>query len=229
MARWALAYRPELVQECWDALQAGEFLTQAASRVGTSRATVRRMLHAAGGVRPRRGRNLQGRYLSFLSKNGSANGRPGSHSRRRCWPTFGSLGYLLRVRAEAPVTYASPGQHFVNISSQPSTACQNRRVRSTMFGPRIAATAVLSVLTIVVLSACTPEPREQLASVVECLVEKGWNAELDPNELAYGVETTEDQDFAFYHGDDADCRERAGLPPRPVAPGIESTSSELDR
>lgn len=68
VARWALAYRLELVQECWDALRAGEFLTQAASRVGTSRATVRRMLHAAGGVRPRRGRNLQGRYLSFAEQ-----------------------------------------------------------------------------------------------------------------------------------------------------------------
>lgn len=46
MAELALAYR--LVQ-CWDALQAGQFLTEAGAAVGTSRATVRRMLRAAGG------------------------------------------------------------------------------------------------------------------------------------------------------------------------------------
>ena len=68
MAELALTFRPELFQRVWDALQAGEFLTGAAEHVGTSRATVRRMLRAAGGVRPRRGRDLQGRYLSFAER-----------------------------------------------------------------------------------------------------------------------------------------------------------------
>ena len=75
MAELALAYRPDLVQVCWDALQAGEFLTDAAARVGTSRTTVRRLLRAAGGVRPRRGRGLEGRYLSFAEREEIAVGR----------------------------------------------------------------------------------------------------------------------------------------------------------
>ena len=83
VAELALAYRPDLVQACWDALQAGQFLTEAGAAVGTSRATVRRMLRAAGGVRPRRGRDLQGRYLSFEEREEIAVGRAAGESVRR--------------------------------------------------------------------------------------------------------------------------------------------------
>jgi IS30 family transposase len=83
VAELALAYRPDLVQVCWDALQAGEFLTEAAARVGTSRTTVRRLLRAAGGVRPRRGRDLEGRYLSFAEREEIAVGRAAGESVRR--------------------------------------------------------------------------------------------------------------------------------------------------
>lgn len=82
MAALGLRFRPELMQEAWASLQAGEFLTQAGERIGLSRTSVRRMLEAAGGVRPRRGRNLQGRYLSFLEREEIALGMASGESIR---------------------------------------------------------------------------------------------------------------------------------------------------
>jgi hypothetical protein len=55
----------EIVQTFWAALQRGEFITDAAVQAGTYRKKGARWLAAAGGVRPRRGRNLKGRCLSF--------------------------------------------------------------------------------------------------------------------------------------------------------------------
>jgi hypothetical protein len=58
----------EVVQPSWEALQRGEFITGAAESVGSYRVQGRRWIVAAGGVRPRRGRDLQGRYLSFSER-----------------------------------------------------------------------------------------------------------------------------------------------------------------
>jgi Helix-turn-helix domain len=58
----------ELVQPFWAALQRGEFITEAAEGVGTYRVKGRRWIVAPGGVRPRRGRDLTGRYLSFSER-----------------------------------------------------------------------------------------------------------------------------------------------------------------
>ena len=55
----------ELVQPFWAALQAGEFLTDAAGQAGTHRWRGLAWVREAGGVRPRRGRNLKGRCLTF--------------------------------------------------------------------------------------------------------------------------------------------------------------------
>ncbi len=52
---------PGLVQPFWAALQAGEFLTDAAAVAETHRWRGLQWLREAGGVRPRRGRDLQGR------------------------------------------------------------------------------------------------------------------------------------------------------------------------
>ena len=51
----------ERVQTFWAALQRGEFITDAAAEAGTYRKKGARWMAAAGGVRPRRGRDLQGR------------------------------------------------------------------------------------------------------------------------------------------------------------------------
>ena len=58
----------ELYQPFWAAWQAGEFLTDAAAVAGTHRHRGLAWLRQAGGVRPRRGRDLQGRYLSFAER-----------------------------------------------------------------------------------------------------------------------------------------------------------------
>jgi hypothetical protein len=41
VAALGLRFRPELMQEAWASLQAGEFLTQAGERIGLSRTSVR--------------------------------------------------------------------------------------------------------------------------------------------------------------------------------------------
>ena len=60
--------RPEVVQPFWAALQAGEFITGAARSVGTYREMGGRWLVAENGIRPRRGRDLKGRCLSFSER-----------------------------------------------------------------------------------------------------------------------------------------------------------------
>jgi hypothetical protein len=67
MARFVNAQVPEVVQPFWAALQAGEFIADAAAAAGTYRKQGTRWVVACGGVRPRRGRHLKGRCLSLRS------------------------------------------------------------------------------------------------------------------------------------------------------------------
>ncbi len=68
MAGYSIFVRPDLLQVFWAGMQAGEFITDAVAPIDTSRRTGRRVLLEAGGVRPRRGRNLKGRCLSFAQR-----------------------------------------------------------------------------------------------------------------------------------------------------------------
>jgi hypothetical protein len=68
MARFVNAQVAEVVQPFWAALQAGEFIADAAVAAGTYRNQGTRWVEARGGVRPRRGRNLKGRCLSFAER-----------------------------------------------------------------------------------------------------------------------------------------------------------------
>jgi IS30 family transposase len=68
MARFFDAQVAEAVQPFWAALQAGEFIADAAVRAGTYRKQGTRWVAACGGVRPRRGRDLKGRCLSFAER-----------------------------------------------------------------------------------------------------------------------------------------------------------------
>jgi transposase, IS30 family len=72
----------EIVQTFWAAMQRGEFITDAAELAGTYRKKGTRWLAAAGGVRPRRGRNLKGRCLSFAEREEIAVGRVAGESLR---------------------------------------------------------------------------------------------------------------------------------------------------
>jgi transposase, IS30 family len=68
MARFVNAQVPEVMQPFWAALQRGEFIADAAVEVGTYRKQGTRWVAACGGVRPRRGRDLKGRCLSFAER-----------------------------------------------------------------------------------------------------------------------------------------------------------------
>src|SRR6478735_2283136 len=68
VAELALRFRLDAVQQAWAGFQAGLFASEVGEQIGVNRTTAKRMLVAAGGVRPRRGRNLQGRHLSFVER-----------------------------------------------------------------------------------------------------------------------------------------------------------------
>jgi hypothetical protein len=60
----------------------GEFVTTAAEEVGTYREMGERWLRAEGGIRPRRGRDLKGRCLTFAEREEIAVARAGGESMR---------------------------------------------------------------------------------------------------------------------------------------------------
>ena len=59
---------PEVFQTFWSGMAAGEFITDATAAAGTFTKQGTRWLAASGGVRPRRGRNLKGRCLTFAER-----------------------------------------------------------------------------------------------------------------------------------------------------------------
>jgi len=72
----------ENVQVFWSELQRGEFITDAAAAAGTYRKQGTRWVAANGGVRPRRGRDLKGRCLSFREREEIGLGRAAGESLR---------------------------------------------------------------------------------------------------------------------------------------------------
>ena len=58
----------DVVQTFSAAMARGEFITGAAAEAGTYREKGRRWLRESGGVRPRRGRGLLGRCLTFAER-----------------------------------------------------------------------------------------------------------------------------------------------------------------
>jgi len=82
MGRFSAWMDAEAFQPFWAALQRGEFITDAAAEVGTYRKQGTRWVAACGGVRPRRGRDLKGRCLSFAEREEIALARAGGESMR---------------------------------------------------------------------------------------------------------------------------------------------------
>jgi IS30 family transposase len=73
---------PEVVQVFWAAMARGEFVTAATAEAGTYREQGTRWLAASGGVRPRRGRDLKGRCLTFSEREEIGLARAGGESMR---------------------------------------------------------------------------------------------------------------------------------------------------
>src|SRR5664279_4978352 len=82
MAQFSDRMVNEVVQRFWAAMARGEFITDAAAEAGTYRMKGHRWLAACGGVRPRRGRDLKGRCLTFAEREEIAVGRAGGESMR---------------------------------------------------------------------------------------------------------------------------------------------------
>jgi DNA-binding NarL/FixJ family response regulator len=82
MARCSDRMVPEVVQVFWAAIARGEFVTAAAAEAGTYREKGTRWLIAENGIRPRRGRDLKGRCLTFAEREEIAVARAGGESMR---------------------------------------------------------------------------------------------------------------------------------------------------
>ncbi len=82
VARFSERMITDVVQEFWAAMQQGDFITEAAEKVGTYRKMGARWLAAEGGIRSRRGRDLKGRCLTFGDREVIALGRAAGESIR---------------------------------------------------------------------------------------------------------------------------------------------------
>ncbi len=128
----------EVVQPFWAAVQRGEFITEAAESVGTYREMGGRWIAAAGGVRPRRGRDLQGRYLSFSEREEIAVGRAAGESvrsiARRLGRSPATVSRELRRNADRRGEYRATTAHAQawERASRPKPAklVVNRRLRA---------------------------------------------------------------------------------------------------
>jgi transposase, IS30 family len=105
----------ENVQVFWAALRRGEFITDAAVAAGTYRKQGTRWVIANGGVRPRRGRNLKGRCLTFADREEIALGRAAGVSVRsiaaRLDRSPATISRELRRNAEPGGGYRASSAH----------------------------------------------------------------------------------------------------------------------
>jgi len=81
-AEHSIFIRPDLLQQFWQVMSDGGFITDAVAVIDTSRRTGRRVLVDAGGVRPRRRRGLKGRCLTFAEREEIALARAAGESMR---------------------------------------------------------------------------------------------------------------------------------------------------
>jgi transposase, IS30 family len=129
--------RPEVIQPFWAALQAGAFITGAAESVGTYRVQGRRWILAENGIRPRRGRNLKGRCLTFSEREEIALGRAAGESVRSIARWLGrcpsTISRELRRNADRHGGYRATTAHAMAweraARPKPAKLHVNRRLR----------------------------------------------------------------------------------------------------
>ena len=115
MARYSHYVRPDLLQLFWAGMQTGDFITDAVVPIDRSRRTGRRVLAEAGGVRPRRGRNLKCRWLTFAQREENAVLRNQGHSLRRIGAVVGrsasTISRELRRNSVVGLPYRASSAH----------------------------------------------------------------------------------------------------------------------
>lgn len=128
---------PEVHQGFWEAMARGEFLTEATERVGSYRQRGRMWLRACGGVRPRRGRNLKGRCLTFAEREEIALRRARGEGARAIATAIGrspaTISRELRRNADPRGGYRASSAHAAAYqrASRPkeSKLATNQRLR----------------------------------------------------------------------------------------------------
>jgi IS30 family transposase len=105
----------ENVQVFWAELQRGEFISDAAVAAGTYRKQGTRWVIANGGVRPRRGRDLKGRCLSFAEREHIGLSRAAGESVRAIAAELGrspsTISRELRRNCESGGGYLASSAH----------------------------------------------------------------------------------------------------------------------
>jgi len=138
MARFVTGQVPEVVQPFWAALQRGEFIADAAAQVGTYRKQGTRWVAACGGVRPRRGRSLKDRCLSFDEREeialAHARGEKQCEIARRLGRSPSTISRELRRNADRDGAYRTTTAHaraFERASRpKPTKLHTNQRLRT---------------------------------------------------------------------------------------------------
>jgi len=103
------------LQQFRQVMAEGGFITDAVAVIGTSRRTGRRVLVDAGGVRPRRSRELKGRCLTFAEREEIALGRAAGESMRSIAERLGRSASTVSRELERNVDrqgrYRASGAH----------------------------------------------------------------------------------------------------------------------
>ena len=105
----------EVFQTFWGAMARGEFITGAAAEAGTYRQKGRRWLRESGGVRPRRGRDLKGRCLTFAEREEIAIAHARGHGIRQIAHSLGrspsTISRELARNVESTKSYRATTAH----------------------------------------------------------------------------------------------------------------------
>ena len=123
MAKYSILVRPDLMQVFWARMRTGGFISEAVELIDTSRRTGRRILVDSGGVRPRRGRNLKGRCLTFTQREEIAIARAQGHSLRQIGAAIGrspsTISRELRRDAVVGIGYRATSAHALAFERAP--------------------------------------------------------------------------------------------------------------
>ena len=115
VAEYSIFIRPDLLQQFWQVMSDGGFITDAVAVIDTSRRTGRRVLVDAGGVRPRRGRGLKGRCLTFAEREEIGLARAAGESMRSIADRLGrsasTISRELRRNLDRQGRYRSTAAH----------------------------------------------------------------------------------------------------------------------
>ena len=115
MVRFSNRMVAEATQPFWAALQRGGFIADAAAEAGTYRKQGTRWVAACGGIRPRRGRDLKGRCLSFAEREEIALGRAAGETirviARRLGRSPSTVSRELRRNADREGAYRATTAH----------------------------------------------------------------------------------------------------------------------